>query len=366
MADPAKSKNKDGHAPARVRSLLAGWSAAMCLLLFATSGCLTSRVAANRIVEAPNIHDRMGANRALLPMRAYFLTNFVHPGTVCPLLYLTVPVGPPLANLNVIEVPPQDYHLRILDEITPTPHGHHYLKFLLVPETNAAPRPAVPERHATIFVLHGYLLNKETMAGWSFLLAQAGYRVVLVDLRGHGQSTGDTVSFGKHETEDFRQLLDYLTAHGLCDDKVGVLGYSYGADLALHWAAHDSRVRAVVAIAPYNHPEDAIERFTQDMKIPVSHRAVEKALALASARMDINWSDWSGETAIRQVKAPVLLIGGGKDTTSRPDDIATLHNAAASESRVIEIPMADHSVIELWFHELGDPVLGWFEEKLAH
>jgi pimeloyl-ACP methyl ester carboxylesterase len=366
MADLVKSQNKHGHAPARASSRFAGWSAAMCLLLFATSGCLTSRMAANRIVEAPNIHDRMGANRVLMPMRVFFQTNFVHPGTVCPLLYLTIPVGPPLASLSVIEVPPQDYHLRISDEVTPAPHGHHYLKFLLLPETNAAPRPAVPDRHATIFVLHGYLLNKETMAGWAFFLAQAGYRVVLVDIRGHGESTGDAISFGKHETEDFRQLLDYLTAHGLCDDRVGVLGYSYGADLALHWAARDSRVRTVVAIAPYNHPEDAIERFTQDMKIPVSHRTVEKALALASGRMNINWADWSGEAAIRQVRAPVLLVGGGKDTTSRPDDIAALHAAAAGESKVIEIPMADHSVIEFWFHELGTPVLDWFQENLAH
>jgi pimeloyl-ACP methyl ester carboxylesterase len=364
MADLTKSQNEGGHARARVRVCVAGWSVAMSLLLLATSGCLTSRVAANRIVEAPNIHDRFGVNRATKALWEHLETNYVVPGTAHPIISLTVPVGPPSAELKAILLPPQDYHLDISDKVIPAPHGKHNLDFWMMPETNAPPRPEPPDRHATIFVLHGYLLNKETMTAWAFFLAQAGYRVVLVDLRGHGQSTGDTVSFGQHETEDFRQLLDYLKARGLCDDTVGVLGYSYGADLALHWAAHDSRVRTVVAIAPYNHPEDAVERFTQEMNIHVSHRAVEKALVLASARMNINWADWSGETAIRQVRVPVLLIGGGKDTISRPDDIATLHAAAAGESKVIEIPMADHSVIEFWFHELGEPVLGWFQEKL--
>jgi pimeloyl-ACP methyl ester carboxylesterase len=365
MADLTKSQNVGCYAPKRDRLRIAGWSVTM-LLLFVTSGCMSSRVAANRISEAPNIHDRFGVNRATKAVWEQFETNIVFPGTSNAILSMRVPVGPPAAELRAVVLPPQDYHLDVLDKVVPAPHGKHNLDFWMYPETNATPRPEPPDRHATIFVLHGYLMNKETMAGWAFFLAQAGYRVVLVDLRGHGQSTGDTVSFGQHETEDFRQLLDYLQTRGLCDETVGVIGYSYGADLALHWAAHDSRVRAVVAIAPYNHPEDAIERLARELSIHLSHRTVEKALALASARMNIKWADWSGETAIRQVQVPVLLVGGGKDTIARPDDIATLHAAAARESKVIEIPMADHSTIEFWFHELGDPVLGWFQEKLGH
>ncbi len=366
MTDALKSQNKGGHVLAWGHARVAVWSVVMSVLLFVVSGCMSSRVAANRIVEAPNIHDHFGVNRATRQLWEHLETNVLIPGTTHPLISLTIPVGPPDAKLKAVLLPPQNYHLNISDKVVPAPHGKHNLDFWVFPETNVPPHPEPPDLHTTIFVLHGYLLNKETMAGWAFYLAQAGYRVVLVDLRGHGQSTGDTVSFGKFETEDFRQLLDYLKARGLCDDTVGVLGYSYGADLALHWAAHDSRVRTVVAIAPYNHPEEAIERLVRELKIHLSQRTVEKASALAAARMNIQWSDWSGETAIRQVKVPVLLIGGGKDTIARPDDISTLHDAAAGESKVIEIPMADHSAIEFWFHELGEPVLGWFQEKLNH
>lgn len=332
--------------------------------MLATPGCVSSRSAASRIVEAPNHHDPLGVDRKLKPMWKQLETNYMRPGTVCPLLYLMVPVGPPSAELNVIEFPPQDYHLNIRSKVTPLAGGKNYLQFWMEPETNAVPRPAPPDRRATIFILHGYMLNKETMAGWAFLLAQDGYRVVLVDLRGHGQSTGDAVSFGKHETEDFRQLLDYLLAHNLCDTNVGVLGYSYGADLALHWAAHDSRVRTVVAMAPYDDAEEAIERLARELKIHITRSALQKATTRAAARMDIKWADWSGAAAIRQVHVPVLLIAGEKDTISQPPDIMALHKAAGGEAKIIEVPMANHEVIEFWFHDLGKPVLEWFQEKL--
>ena len=46
---------------------------------------------------------------------------------------------------------------------------------------------------------------------WALVLAKAGYRVVLVDLRGHGHSTGDRIYFGGIERTDLVQCLDALT-----------------------------------------------------------------------------------------------------------------------------------------------------------
>ena len=70
------------------------------------------------------------------------------------------------------------------------------LMFEGVPETNALPMVPVQER-GTVLLLHDYNYQKEHMILWTWLLAQAGYRVVLVDLRGHGESSGPTISYGK-------------------------------------------------------------------------------------------------------------------------------------------------------------------------
>ena len=160
------------------------------------------------------------------------------------------------------------------------------------------------------------------------------------------------------------QLLDYLKAKGLCDEKVGVLGLSYGATLALHWAAHDPRVQTVVAIAPYDHPEDAARRLAKEVKIPISPKALNGALALASKRLDLKWDDWSGETAMRGVKEPVLLIGGGHDRVAVPKDIEALYDAAPAGTKVIMVPGVNHFALGFLLHELAEPVKDWLQTHL--
>ena len=70
------------------------------------------------------------------------------------------------------------------------------LTFEGVPETNALPMVPVQER-GTVLLLHDYNYQKEHMVLWASLLAQADHRVVMVDLRGHGESSGPTISYGK-------------------------------------------------------------------------------------------------------------------------------------------------------------------------
>jgi len=346
---------------------------ALLLLSLGAGGCISSQTAANRIVEAPNRHVHQKSYREMtnlwttiqILLSQHGVSNsYIHDLTKAA-LFLTVPVGPPPAELKMIELPPQDYHLQVFSKVGTSRSKKLSLTAGIYFATNSTTNLAHLARPATVFLLHGYMLSKESMALWAVLLAQSGYRVVLVDLRGHGQSTGETVSFGKHETEDLKQLLDYMLSHQQCDSLVGVLGVSYGATLALHWAAHDPRIRAVVAVAPYNHPEDAILRLARDLGIPITRGTAEKAVALSAARLDLQWADWSGEAAIRQVRVPVLLIGGGNDSISRPEDLAALQKAAAGESQLILIPRANHFVISAWFHELADPVKKWFQTRLV-
>ena len=40
----------------------------------------------------------------------------------------------------------------------------------------------------TVVLLHGWMMNGDSMLPWSLQLAESGYRVVTLDLRNHGQS----------------------------------------------------------------------------------------------------------------------------------------------------------------------------------
>ena len=120
----------------------------------------------------------------------------------------------------------------------------------------------------------------------------------------------------------------------------------------------------MVAIAPYNQPEQTFERTAQEHKSSISPEVLQEALSLVAARLDITWADWSGEAALRQLKEPVLLIGGGKDAICKTNDLKVLEQAAPTGSKILLIPEADRWAIRYWFHEIAEPVKAWFREHL--
>lgn len=79
------------------------------------------------------------------------------------------------------------------------------------------------------------------------LLLQAGYRVVTMDIRGHGATTAQWNDYSAHAVgRDALALIEHLNAGSAV-----ILGNSFAAGSAL-WAAHDApaQVRAVVLLGP--------------------------------------------------------------------------------------------------------------------
>ena len=96
-----------------------------------------------------------------------------------------------------------------------------------------------------ILVIPGLGSRKENHADFGAAAAARAMGVIALDLRGHGTSDGD---LDAGVMDDVIAGLDALAALGHAP--LGVRGSSMGALLALNAAAHDARVRAVVAIFP--------------------------------------------------------------------------------------------------------------------
>lgn len=77
-------------------------------------------------------------------------------------------------------------------------------------------------------------------------LVDAGFRVLLFDFRGRGESGGRRGSSGDREQWDVLGALDYLAARGSPPERVGLVGFSLGAGVALLVAASEPRIPAVV------------------------------------------------------------------------------------------------------------------------
>lgn len=205
--------------------------------------------------------------------------------------------------------------------------------------------PKTPPR-ATVLVLHGIYDDKVWFVGMARRAAELGFRAIVPDLRGHGRSSGDWLSYGVREARDLSALLDELAQSGRLVEPVGVLGFSYGAATGIQLAAVDARVRAVVAVAPFRslhavvpdyvkHYAPLLWRFIPDTFFAA---VIERGGELAA--FDPHMA--SPLDAITRTDAPILLIHGLADAHIPPEHSNQLHAAAPRHSELILVPGDDH------------------------
>jgi len=83
-------------------------------------------------------------------------------------------------------------------------------------------------------------------------LHDAGYHVLLVDLRNHGESAAKLpITFGVREAWDFQGALQYLRARPDVDpERIGALGCSMGANAVIYGTPDSQPVKAILAVQP--------------------------------------------------------------------------------------------------------------------
>ncbi len=332
----------------RFKSLLVAVTSAILLALGVT-GCGTFM--ARRIAQAPNSYPTWFAPKARveLDFSPRMLTNFpAH----------TIEVGPPTARLRYRVVEPADYafHEGVTNWVR---HGKKNFRFTFhadVPgvtnEWTAAPR-------GTVLLLHGYGLAQFSMAPWAMRLAEDGWRCVLVDLRGHGKSTGKRIYFGVTETHDLSELLDALKVNGKLTGPVAVMGESYGAALALRWKTVEPRVGAVVAIAPYAELSNAVVNIGHDYAGWVPDFLVKSGAEKLPKVLHVPQDELDTTTVLRRDPVAALFVAGGEDKIAPASVVARLEKMAGPGSRLIVVPGATHEAVTYYFQQLSEPVLQW-------
>ncbi len=103
-----------------------------------------------------------------------------------------------------------------------------------------------PANGAVILLLHGAGGSRTGVRSYAELLAGHGYGVLAFDLRGHGQSQGQTNRLGWQGTADIGAALDFLRQRAEVR-QIGGLGISMGGEALLGAAAAYPEVRAMAA-----------------------------------------------------------------------------------------------------------------------
>lgn len=276
-----------------------------------------------------------------------------------------VEVGPPEASLLVWVLEPEEEQGKEEEE----PAGSR--------RSGGEEEPAGSRRSkGTVLMLHGYRAEMSWMLAEARDLNRAGYRAVLVDLRGHGCSTGDHLTYGVQEARDLSQVIDALVARGLVGGELGVWGISYGASTAIMLSAEDPRIDAVVAVSPFSSMREIVPHFVRMFLPWVGWHMSDEEIARivdaggAEAGFDPDEADIAAAAAAGgQEAAPLLLLHGSWDwlvPPSHSERILASAEAAGREVKREKIGATGH--LSIWF-DVGGRVeaegVAWLDRWLA-
>lgn len=134
------------------------------------------------------------------------------------------------------------------------------------------------ERRAAFVVLHGFGSNKDGGGGTAVakMLAGLGYAALRFDFRGCGESEGERGRvICMEQVRDTRNALAFLAARPEIDPRrIGVVGQSFGAAVAVYAAGVDRRIAACISSGGWG---DGIRKFR---KQHASARAWKKFTAM--------------------------------------------------------------------------------------
>lgn len=243
------------------------------------------------------------------------------------------------------------------------------IAYIDVPATSGAGDP--------ILLIHGFASNHAVNwvnTLWVRTLTQAGYRVVALDNRGHGESQKlyDPAAYGSDlMAGDARRLLDHL---GIA--RADVMGYSMGARIAAYLTLdHPDRVRSMLLGGLGMH-------LVEGRGLPSGIAdALEAPAGTAIADPTANAFRIFAEQTKSDLRALAACMRGSRQTLSRAEvatievpalvTVGTLDTVAGSpaslaalmpNARALEIPDRDHSTA-VGARPHRDGVLAFLKER---
>jgi dipeptidyl aminopeptidase/acylaminoacyl peptidase len=200
-------------------------------------------------------------------------------------------------------------------------------------------RPQTAEARPAIVLLHGWLPpgsngllpSLEARAG---RYADEGYVALMLAMRGWPPSGGED-DCGLRQPDDVTAAVQWLrTQPGVLGDRIGLVGFSQGGQVALLTGARDPRLRALVAY----YPVTDVARW----RLTTSHPDIPGYIA---AVCEPDLVPRSPLFQAEHIQPPVLLVHGDADSRVPTEQSRLLH--AARESRglasdLLLVPGAQH------------------------
>ena len=243
-----------------------------------------------------------------------------------------------LAPERVIESrTPADLGLRHLDVSLPTENGKSLFGWFI-----PANREGMAGQSPSVVLLHGWGGNAETLLPLARPLHEAGFALLFVDARCHGQSDADSFASMPRFAEDLGHAIAWLKQRDdIKQEAIAAIGHSVGAGAVLLSASWRNDLAAVVSIAAFTHPVSMMRRWFVAKGIPyqpVGWLMLRYVEWVIGHRFD----DIAPVNTIARVHCPVLLVHGAEDSTVPVSEAHAIHASRSDDQVKLKIVAGSH------------------------
>lgn len=240
-----------------------------------------------------------------------------------------------LAPERVVETQtPGDVGIQHQDVRIPSENGKSLFGWL-IPAKRQGRAPAV-------VLLHGWGGNAETLLPLARPLHEAGFALLFIDARCHGQSDEDSFSSMPRFAEDLGHAIDWFKRRDDIDPQaIASIGHSVGAAASLLAASRRNDIAAAVSIAAFTHPVAMMRRWFVAKGIPympVGWLMLRYVEWVIGHRFD----DIAPINTIRRVRCPALLIHGAEDSTVPVSEAHAIHANRSGDHVHLKVVAGSH------------------------
>jgi fermentation-respiration switch protein FrsA (DUF1100 family) len=230
--------------------------------------------------------------------------------------------------------------------------------------------PATPDTRC-IILLQGELHHRNSPGIGALELGKAlvqhGFSVLLYDYRGRGESGGRRSSAGDREQWGALGAIDYVNSRAIPTTRIGLLGFSLGAGIAILVAAQVKDIPAIVADSAFVDSLLDLERITLH-SVVLPRWFMYPVVFAGRIFFRANLANVRPIKAIPHIAPrPVLFIHGAEDTVIPLAETMALCLAAGNrENTVWIVPGAGH--VKSYLHrpeEYVRRVVGFFQRAMS-
>ena len=220
--------------------------------------------------------------------------------------------------------------------------------------------PSKNPTDAAIVLLHGYPADKGNLLPWATFLKDS-YNLFFFDFRYFGRSAGSYTSLGFEERKDVLAAVEFLEKRGI--EKIGLMGFSFGASVALLTLPETGNVATVVADSAFANLDLMGKTYYGNLLI------LQKPLTFLTkfwGRLiyQIDADKIVPEKAVKDSQTPIFIIANRNDNLIKVENAEKLANALKNNKNA-KIWIYDGGVHgEIGGAEYNQKILEFFSKNL--